>query len=991
MKTFSRRDVLKSSLLAPAIVATSGAIAPAAHATAEVSGPLSAPETLANPTPGGGRERLLLDFGWRFCFGHADDPAKDLGYGSSSAGNYQKTGSFMPAASMSFDDADWRGVDLPHDWAIELPFKNDPDLQSKGYYPLGRKYPETSIGWYRRVLELSLDDAGKRITIEFDGAYREATVIFNGFYIGKHRGGYDSFSFDVSDFANPGKPNVLLVRVDATESDGWFYEGAGIYRHVSLVKAHPVHVKRWGTLVRSEVSSDKAALAVLTEIENQGGQSSTVRIVSTIVDPAGSAVAKDVSSSAAVEPGAQHDFHQQIQVSNPRLWSLDERNIYKLISEVQVDGKAVDRYETPFGIRSFQFDAERGFLLNGTSVKLKGTCNHQDHAGIGVALPDAVQYYRVRKLLEMGSNSLRTSHNPPTPEMLDACDQLGMLVMDETRMMSSNPEGLQQFENLVRRDRNHPSVFLWSLGNEEPSATNEKGAKIIAAMKEVATTHDGSRLVTIDGQIDGGAATGTGGLAVCDVIGYHYADPQADAFHKAHPQKLVLGTETVSAVGTRGIYITDKSKGFVSSFDPYNTSGRASAEGWWSFCNARPWLGGGYVWTGFDYRGEPSPNDWPNISSQYGIIDTCGFPKDSYYYYLAWWTNKPVLHLFPHWNWPGYEGKEIAVWAYSNLDKVELFLNGQSLGSKEMKKDSHVAWNVKYTPGIIEARGWKNGSQVMTASRETGGPAAKLVLRPDRDSIFADGEDVAMFAVEVQDAKGRTVPITDNLVNFRITGPGKLIGVGNGDPTDQSPDKGTSRRAFSGYCMAIVQAGKSAGSITVEATSTGLLGATASVSTKQTALRPQVGIWQRPIPKGAGITGLWKSTSEPTGFMAMVLGSPRIFTLIQEGGKLSGTVEGPGGWFGGDDAAVSITDGSVLGDRVAFKSGMNSFEGKINGGQLELNRSVKIPFTMPTPKKEDASRPAIGPAPDGSDPSIDFAGMATTSPTMTVVLKRAER
>ena len=996
MKTFSRRDVLVSGLLAPAVAATAralGPIEPTNHLTSEVSGPLSAPASLASSMPGAGRERLLLDFGWTFHFGHADDPAKDFGYGSAAAGNFQKTGGFMPAGSTSFSDADWQRIDLPHDWTIELPFKNDPDLQSKGFYPLGRKYPQNSIGWYRRIFALPAEDAGKRITIEFDGAYRETTVVFNGFYIGQHSGGYDSFSFDVSDFVNPGQPNVLLVRVDATGSDGWFYEGAGIYRHVWLVKTHPVHVRQWGTLVRSEIRPNGAKLSILSEVENRGNAPSNVRVISTIVDPSGTAVAKDVSPAAVVAAADQRDYRQNMLVSHPALWSLEERNMYKLLTEVQVDGKAVDRYETPFGIRSIQFDAERGFLLNGTPVKLKGTCNHQDHAGIGVALPDAVQHYRVRKLQEMGCNSLRTSHNPPTPELLDACDQLGMLVMDETRMMSSNPEGLAQFAGLVRRDRNHPSVFMWSLGNEEPTATNAKGANIVTAMQQVATRHDGSRPTTIDGMINGEAAgSGNGGLAVCDVIGYHYADPQAEAFHKAHPEKLVLGTETVSAVCTRGIYITDKSKGFVSSYDPYTTSGRASAEGWWSFCNSRPWLGGGYVWTGFDYRGEPSPNGWPNISSQYGIIDMCGFPKDSFFYYKSWWTEKPVLHVFPHWNWPGYEGKKIAVWVYSNLEKVELFLNGQSLGAKDVKKDSHVAWVVDYAPGSIEAHGFKDGRQVMTTRRDTTGPAAKLVLSPDRDSLSADGEDVAMFAVEVQDSSGRTVPITDNLISFRVTGPARLIGVGNGDPTDQSSDKGNSRKAFSGYCMALVQTGKTPGTITVEATSPGLTSVAASVSSKQIELRPQVATWQRPVPKGTGITGLWLAVPEPgAGMASSFLGSPRIFTLTQQGGKLTGSVEGPGGWFGGDDAPVVIVDGVVQGDRVAFKSGINAFEGKVKGDQIELLRSVNIPFSMPTPKKEAANGPAVGPAPDGSDPSMDFSDFGNVGKAMPVVLMRSER
>ncbi len=991
MKTFSRRDLLKSSLLAPAAVAAQG-ISPIHTATnpvlGEVAGPLSTGDSPVSSVQGAGRERLLLDFGWRFHFGNACDPSKDFGYGSESQGNFQKTGNFMAAGSVAFDDTDWRSINLPHDWAVELPFVNDRELQSKGFHPLGRKYPETSVGWYRRIFDLPAEDAGKRITIEFDGAYRDALVVFNGFYIGTHSGGYDPFSFDVSDFTYPGHPNVLLVRMDATESDGWFYEGAGIYRHVWLVKTNSVHVKKWGTFVRSELKGTQATLSILTEVSNDGNDARRTRVVSTVIDPAGKEVGKDVSSAASIQGSDGQDFHQQITVDHAQLWSLEQRNLYKLVSEVQVDGETVDRYETPFGLRSVAFDASRGFLLNGEPVKLKGTCNHQDHAGLGVALPDAVQGYRVKKLQEMGCNSIRTSHNPPTPELLDACDRMGMLVFDETRMMSSNPEGLSQFQDLVRRDRNHPSVFMWSMGNEEGQANTQKGVLILTAMKEVATRNDGSRPVSIAPT----GAIGTGGLAVCDVAGYNYMDPQAEAFHKAHPEKPVMGTETVSAVGTRGIYITDASKGFVSSYDPYTTTGRASAEGWWSFCDARPWLSGGFVWTGFDYRGEPSPNGWPNISSQYGIIDTCGFPKDSFFYYKAWWTREPVLHVFPHWNWPGMEGKEIAVWVYSNLDNVELFHNGKSLGVKEVKKDSHVAWNVAYSPGTIEAKGSRNGKQVMTAKRETTGPAAKLKLQVDRNSVAADGEDVAMFSAAVQDAQGRTVPITDQEVTFRVTGAGQLIGVGNGDPTDQQSDKGNVRKAFSGCCMALVQAGKEAGEIVVEATSPGLSSAKVTIRAESVQLRPQIAVWKREVPQGPGITGLWRPVPAPEGgnadLIARILGGNSVFTLRQDGAKLAGTVEGSGGFFGGDDVPVPIVDGSIEGNHVAFKSGINSYVGEVKDDRIELQRTVTIPWHTPKPVKEDPNRPAIGPAPDGSDPSIDPSWHVPSS--LPVVLKRAE-
>jgi beta-galactosidase len=461
----TRRDLLKTSLSVPAAVAAAET-AFGEDAQAQTGKPATA-------SAGAGRERLLLDFGWRFHLGHATDAAHDFDF----RGNFSKTGNFGAVATADFDDSEWKAVDLPHDWAIELPFQNDPALQSKGFHPLGRTYPATSVGWYRRIFELPASDAGKRITVEFDAAYREATVIFNGFYIGRHIGGYDAFSFDVTDFATPGGRNVLLVRVDATQSDGWFYEGAGIYRHMWLVKTNPLHVKKWGTFARSEVRPGEATVKIRTELQNQGKAVPNARVTSTIFDPAGKQVVKTVGAPQAIAEWGELTTEQQVVVRTPALWSLEQRNLYKLVTEVDSGGAVTDRYETPFGIRSCTFDADKGFFLNGKSVKLKGTCNHQDHAGVGAAVPDAVQYFRVRKLQEMGCNALRTSHNPPTPELLNAADELGMLVFDETRMMASNPEGLSQLENLVRRDRNHPSVFMWSLGNEEGMAGTDKGSR----------------------------------------------------------------------------------------------------------------------------------------------------------------------------------------------------------------------------------------------------------------------------------------------------------------------------------------------------------------------------------------------------------------------------------------------------------------------------------------------------------------------------------
>jgi beta-galactosidase len=967
MKDLTRRDMFKTSLAAPLAVAA---------AAEEAQGQTAPPATAAVAS---GRERLLLDFGWRFHFGHAADAAQDFNF----RGNFSKTGNFGPVATLLFDDNDWKPVDLPHDWAIELPFQNDPALSSKGFYPLGRTYPATSIGWYRRIFELPASDAGKRITLEFDGAYREVTVVFNGFYIGRHIGGYDPFSFDVTDFASPGAKNVLLVRADATQSDGWFYEGAGIYRHVWLVKTNPVHVKKWGAFARAEVRPSEATVRIRTEVENHGKGAPGTRVTSTILDPAGKPVGKATTLPASIAEGGERVYEQQVVVKAPALWSLEQRNLYKLITEVEAGGAVTDRYQTPFGIRTCAFDAEKGFFLNGKSVKLKGTCNHQDHAGVGAALPDAVQYFRIRKLQEMGCNSLRTSHNPPTPELLNAADELGMLVFDETRMMSSNPEGLSQFENLVRRDRNHPSVFMWSMGNEEGTASTDRGLLILTAMKAVSTKHDGSRPVSI--APNGGRDMGKFGFAACDVQGYNYADPQADAFHKANPKVPVMGTEQVSAVATRGIYTMDPEHGYVGSYDPYTTTGRASCEGWWSFCNARPWLAGGFIWTGFDYRGEPSPYQWPNIGSQYGIIDMCGFPKDSFFYFQAWWGSKPVLHLFPHWNWPGFEGKEIAVWVYSNLDRVELFLNGQSLGAKDMKKDSHLAWNVKYAPGAIEARGFKDGQQVVTTTRETTGPAAKLALTADRQEVSADGEDVAMFAVEVKDSHDRYVAIADNQVTFRVSGSGRVIGVGNGDPASHEPDPGNSRKAFSGLCMALVQSNKAAGTITVEATSPGLTPASVTISAKAVKLRPQAAVWERAVPAGEGITGLWR----PAG------GASQLFTFEQRGSALTGTVEGGGFFGGGGDTPMAIEAGKVDGANISFSAANISYTGTLQGDAIELHRTGGgFPGGRGgrgAPAEPAGPRPAIGPPPDGTDPSRGIGGGRGPQTPAPTVLHRAKR
>jgi beta-galactosidase len=493
---------------------------------------------------------------------------------------------------------------------------------------------------------------------------------------------------------------------------------------------------------------------------------------------------------------------------------------------------------------------------------------------------------------------------------------------------------------------------------------------------------------------------GRGGLVVCDVMGYNYADPQAEAWHTNNPAIPVMGTENVSAVGTRGVYVTDRSKGFVGSYDPYTTTGRASAEGWWRFVSARPWVAGGFVWTGFDYRGEPSPYQWPNISSQYGVLDLCGFPKDTFYYYQSWWTSKPVLHVFPHWNWPGLEGQEIAVWVHSNMDRVELFCNGQSLGAKDMPKDQHLAWNVPYSPGTIEARGYKNGRQVMTARRDTTGPAAKLAIRTDRREIAADGEDAVVCAVEVQDAQGRVLPITDQQVSFSVSGPASVIGVGNGDPTSHESDFATTRRAFSGCCMAIVQSKKDAGGITVEASSLGLTSAAVTITSRAVPLRPQVAAWERTVPAGAGVTGLWRPAAAIASAAAdnpMALAGGRVdmvFTFRQDGAALAGSLEaaGGGGFGGGGATSGPIEDGKVDGTIISFRVGTATYAGAVKGEHIELQRSApprRGGGATPAAAAGTASRPAGGPPLPGSDPS--FGAGRGAQPPAPLVLRRATR
>jgi beta-galactosidase len=808
MTSLTRRGLLRSSLALSASTLVAGSVARARALLAPYPGAASA-EALAALAP---RERLLFDFGWKFFQGHGSDPRRDLGFGMGQ-GDFAKTGEFEFARE-KFDDSKWRSLNLPHDWAVELPFVRDEELQGHGYKPLGRRYPETSVGWYRRVFDIPKEDSGRRVVLEFDGAFRDALVFLNGSFMGRNDNGYAPFRFDLTDFLNYGGKNYLVVRMDASFGDGWFYEGAGIYRHVWLAKTDVLHLGHWDSYVRTSVKGGTAALTLGTVVQNEGRQPENCRVRWRIFDGGGKTVAIAEAAPQSVAADGSAAFIANANLMNPALWSPETPNLYSAVVTVESAGKPRDAERVSFGVRTIAFDADKGFFLNGKSLKIKGTCNHHDHAGVGAALPDRLQWYRVGVLKDMGGNAVRTSHNMPTPEWVEACDRLGMMMMCETRPMSSNAEGMAQLELMVKRYRNSPAIILWSMGNEEWALqSTPQGPRVIADM--IARTHelDPTRLCTsaVNGSFD------THFPDALDVMGFNYNLNAPDGWHKAHPKKPSVGSETASTVSTRGIYSTDKLRNWVSAYDLNHTSWSELAEEWWKFYAAREWLSGGFAWTGFDYRGEPTPYGWPSVNSQFGIVDMCGFPKDNFYYYKAWWGSEPVLHLFPHWNWEQREGESISVWVHSNLDSVELILNGKSYGSQKVLPLTHLEWKVKYEPGLLEARGSKDGKVVLTEKRETTGQPESIRLTPDRTEINADGEDVAILRVEVLDKEGRAIPTADNLISFKVTGEGTLIGVGNGDPNCQESDKEPKRSLFNGLAQVIVQASKIPGTMTVEA------------------------------------------------------------------------------------------------------------------------------------------------------------------------------
>ena len=780
----------------------------------------------------GPREVTSLDFDWRFHRGDIPGILSD----SSTNGNFSPTPDFL---SPSYDDSSWQIVNVPHDYVIDGTVDPKAD-EAHGYLPV-------EPAWYRKTIWIPAADKGQRLWLEFDGVYRDSQMWLNGHFLGRHPSGYTSFSYDISDFANPGTTNLLVVRVDPTQFEGWWYEGGGIYRHTRLISVAPTHVAPWGVHADATVKNPgdgikaDTQLNITIDVANDARKADRATVLSEVVDANGAVVAR-VRSTQNIPASSSLECHQSLALPKANLWSCDYPYLYQLRTSVLVRGKLMDRVTNDFGARTIYFDPNRGFFLNGKRVEIKGTCNHQDFAGVGIALPDRLYAYRVQELKDMGANAMRFSHNEMAPELLDACDRLGILVMAENRHLGDSSEILGELDSLVLQDRNHPSIVLWSICNEEKEQGSPIGAKEGRAMVDEIHRLDDTRPITcaMNGSI------GYGLTQVIDVQGFNYHPGSYDPVHRKFPRMPLIATEIGAAVGTRGCY---GSESFTVHGDTANYEGEPTncevdaydinapdwaetAEDAWQAVVTRPWMAGGFVWSGFDYRGEPTPFAWPAVSSQYAILDTCGFPKDVYYYYKSWWTDQPVLHIFPSWNWPGKEGQNIDVWCYSNCKQVELFLNGHSLGKKTMPQYSHLVWDTKYEPGTISAKGYDGDGQVTaeTSVETTGAPTA-VALNPDRATLAADGRDICLITVKIVDAQGRIVPVADNKVTFKVTGAGQLIGLGNGDPASHESDKGNGRSAFNGLCLAIVQSTGAAGEISIEADSPGLNSATAVIET----------------------------------------------------------------------------------------------------------------------------------------------------------------
>ena len=776
------------------------------------------------------RETIRLDKDWKFALGHAGNPKKDFGCGTEYFNYLTKANSIHNVGpySSKFDDSTWQEVSVPHDWVTTLPYAREAS-HSHGYKTVGYKYPDTSIGWYRKTIKIPASDLGKRLMLRFDGIFRNARVWFNGFYMGTEPSGYVTQIYDITPYIKYGEDNLICVRADATLEEGWFYEGAGIYRDVWLEKSAEVSVVPFGTFVYAELKDaySEAKLKIETEVSNRSLKPQLCEVAQRLLDADGNEIARSTATTLGLKSKETVTTKQSISISKPHLWSTTDPYLYKVETTISQDGKIIDVHTTTTGIRDIAFSSKIGFLLNGKSLKLKGVNMHQDHAGVGSAIPDALQAWRIKQLKKFGCNAYRASHNPMTPALLDICDREGILVINENRLMGINEEHLRLLERMIKRDRNHPSVIMWSDGNEEWGLENTiQGTRLAEAMREYTKLYDPTRPSTVAN------AGGTELIKGLDVVGFNYiVQNDVDNRKKANPDWKIVGTEETSGCGTRGWYFdTPEYPGRMISINRTDKPGVENViERGWKFYDERPWAAGLFYWTGFDYRGEPNPLEYPATDSEFGILDYCGFWKDEAWYLKSWWTDEPTLHIFPHWNLQGHEGEEVELWAYSNCDEVELTVNGKKLGRQKMPKNGHLKWKATYQPGKVVATGYKNGKRILTEVIATTKPAYKTVLKADKQSIEADGRDVAIITIEVQDEKGRIVPNACPMLRFQLEGDARIIGAGNGDPMYLGEDhpknpncKEFSIPAFNGLAQILVQSYDTPSTITLRCQSDGL-------------------------------------------------------------------------------------------------------------------------------------------------------------------------
>ena len=759
-----------------------------------------------------------------------------------------------------FDDHAWRKLDLPHDWSIEGKFdKDNPATTGGGALPGG-------MGWYRKTFTLPASSKDKNTFIDFDGVYRKSEVWINGHLLGKRPSGYISFRYDLTPFLHYGdEKNTLVVKVDNSQQpNSRWYSGSGIYRNVWLITTGKIFIDHWGSFITTpKINSASATVRINLKLNNSGSADQTVILKSTIIDAGGNSVAT-VSSEILLPVNRVTETAQETNVSLPHLWSVSDPYLYHVVTEVISNSLTVDQYITRIGIRSFEFDVSKGFLLNGKRIKINGVCDHHDLGCLGAAVNKRAIERQLEILKAMGCNGIRTSHNPPAPELLDLCDQMGFIVMDEAFDMWKLEKNRYDYhldwdewhkkdlEDQVLRDRNHASVFIWSIGNEieEQWAKDSSGYHIARELRNIIRALDTTRPITSALNDHDWGANSIYRSGAVDLVGYNYAQDEFPAFPKNLPGQKFIGTETVSALQTRGHYdmpsdsirrwpirydrpFTEGNPDLTcSAYDNVSAPWGSTHEETWKVIKKYDYLSGQYIWTGFDYIGEPTPYPWPARSSYFGIIDLAGFPKDSYYMYQSEWTDKPVLHIFPHWNWK--KGETVDVWAYYNqADEVELFLNGKSLGTKKKKGDDlHVMWRVKFNPGTLKAISRKNGHTVLTSEIKTAGPAAAIILTADRKMISADGNDLSFISAKIVDAAGNPVPRADNLIRFSVQGEGKIIATDNGNETSMESFQSEDRKAFNGLCLAVVQSNGKAGSIQITATADGLTKASVEIKSK---------------------------------------------------------------------------------------------------------------------------------------------------------------